>query len=633
MSKLVATGALFFLTVFGFTGWSAEPVTKSYAYVETAITAEDRDHWSFQPVKRVTVPAIESSAIGSAIDAYVAEQLAKVNLTLAPEADRATLLRRLKLNLLGLPPSSDELEEFVNDESNEAYERRVEIWLASPRFGEHAAQAWLDLARFAETDGFEHDKVREDAWRYRDWIIDAFNTDMSYDEFLLRQLAGDLLDASDKIATMFLLAGPDMPDLNQQELRRHDRLNELTATVGSSLLGLQFQCAQCHDHKYDPISQGDFYRLRAVFETAIPNLQRDKPFFFFEGSHSVAPAKIYHRGELNLPGAEVMAAWPRIATADRSLDDQTTTQPRVSFAKWLFHPSNPFTARVIVNRVWQHHFGRGIFENPSDVGVVAGGPTHPEMLDWLATQLREHHWSLKELHRQIVLSRTFRQSSRRAENNPRDTDDWQQRLTLDPENRLLSRFPRRRLSGEVTRDCLLSVSGLINFETTGPSVRPPLAAELTSTLLKGQWEVSSLESDHYRRSIYIFARRNLRYPLFEVFDRPDAGASCPQRLTTTTASQSLQMLNSQLVANCSTKFAMRVVRETFSEELAQFELSQMSRMIEQVFRIAYSRSPTSEELERVQGFIHSQSSDLPASKKITAVCHALLNSSEFIFVD
>jgi Protein of unknown function (DUF1553)/Protein of unknown function (DUF1549) len=590
-------------------------------FEETPLSESDYDHWSFQSIVLPQIPVANSTAWSrSAIDRFIASKLAAAGIPPGVAAEKNVWLRRVKLDLLGLPPTTVELTEFASDVRPDAFERIVDRWLSSPRFGERWAQHWLDLARFAETDGFEHDKVREHAWQYRDWVVNALNSDMPYDEFIRLQIAGDYSPkAEDRIATMFCLAGADMPDLNDQEVRRHDRLNELTSTIGSALLGLQMQCAQCHDHKYDPISQADFFRLRAIFESAVPDLVRDKPYNVFE-SQTAQATRFYFRGELNQPGPVVLASFPRIAVGSVALPDRDcdVNQPRNSFATWLFRPSNPLTARVIVNRVWQHHFGRGLFENPSDVGVVPGGPSHPELLDWLAFELQQHRWSLKDLHRQIVLSATYRQASLRSASDPA----WSTRLESDPQNELYSRFPRHRLDGETIRDSMLAVAGLLDLRAGGPGVMPPLPMELTSTLLKDQWKSSPTEADHVRRSIYIFARRNLRYPLFEVFDRPDAGASCPQRDRSTTSIQSLQMLNSYLSLRCAA-----ALRERWREDSLP-TANQPQDDVATLFLRVFSRNPTANEVRSFADFLSESNRDTE-----TAACLALLNSSEFIYVD
>jgi len=599
----------------------AEPVkaatrltVESTTVEETPITADDREHWSFQPIVRPELPDVRSADwCRSAIDRFIARQLEENQLVGAPEATPDVWLRRLKLDLLGLPPTETEVADFVADLRPDAAERLVDRWLASPRFGERWAQHWLDLARFAETDGFEHDKVRENAWEYRDWVITSLNSDMPYDEFVKLQLMGDQSsDARDRIATMFCLASSDMPDINNQELRRHDRLNELTSTIGSTLLGLQMHCAQCHDHKYDPISQADFYRLRAIFEPAVPELRRDAPCNVFSGDQKVAAARFYARGELHLAGPELKPSIPRIAASGNQPLASFEQNPRSQFANWLFTSDNTLTARIIVNRIWQHHFGRSLIENPSDVGVIAGGPTNAELLDWLASEMQRQRWSMKALHRQIVLSATYRQASLRMESDLL----WSSRLEIDRDNRLYSRYPRHRLDGETIRDSMLAVAGLLNTQAGGPSVMPPLPELLTGTLLKGQWTPTPSAEAHVRRSIYVFARRNLRYPLFEVFDRPDAGASCSQRDRSTTAIQSLQMLNSELSVQCAQGLRTRWLSSENAGEIAR------------LFQLALGRSPTETECDFLTDFLKDRSAESEL-----AACLAMLNTSEFIYVD
>jgi len=509
------------------------------------------------------------------------------------------------------------------------YERWVDRFLASPCYGERWAQPWLDLARFAETDGFEHDRVRPTAWQYRDWVIDSLNSDMPFDEFVMRQLAGEShSDPKQRIATMFGLAGPDMPDINDQELRRHDRLNELTSTVGSALLGLQFHCAQCHDHKYDALSQGDFYRLRAVFEPVVPVLQRDKEFVTFP-SAAIDPSsepRFYFRGEVRQPGPIVRPAVPRIASSTpETIPYLDAKHPRVDFAKWLFLPENPLTSRVIVNRLWQSHFGKGLFENPSDVGVTAASPTNLETLDWLSTELRRQNWSLKSIQRLIVRSSTYRQASKCGD----DAADWADRMDLDRDNRLYSRFPRQRMDAEEIRDSMLLVSGLLNAERGGEGVMPPIPDELVGTLLKGQWQVSEFKSDHVRRSIYTFARRNLRYPLLDAFDRPDAGASCPKRYRSTTATQALQMLNSQFSLECSQGLREQIFK---ASETPNGDVSSMDdEALKRLFLVALGRPPDSDERNWMTDFV--QRGKGTSEMRWLSACLALLNTNEFIFID
>ncbi len=592
---------------------------------EIPVDDSDREHWSFGPLVRPTVPQVQDvSWTANEIDCFVLQQLEEEGLHPAPHSSRELLLRRVHFDLVGLPPTPDERDTFLQDTSPLAYERLVDRLLASPAYGERWGQYWLDLARFAETDGFEHDKLRPEAWEYRQWVIDALNTDMPYDQFVTLQLAGDLLEPNaHAIATTFCLAGPDMPDINEQELRRHDKLNEITSTVGAALLGLQMACAQCHDHKYDPISQADFYRLRAIFEPAIPLFKRDEPVAQLAMQRDPQPAHFYFHGELSGRGPAVEPAPPRIAChADCQWKDNRD-DPRLGLVNWMFEPSNPLVARVIANRIWQYHFGRSLCGNPSDFGIVDTEPTHPALLDWLATELQASSWSLKALHRQILLSATYQQAGSSESLELSDSQALQLCMQADPANRLYGRFPRKRLEGEIIRDAMLAVAGLLNNSYGGSSVMPPLPDELKQTLLVGQWQESGEASDHYRRSIYVFARRNLRYPMFEVFDRPDAGASCARRNRSTTALQSLQMLNSDLAVNSARALSQRLLRETASP--------QPGILSQKLFEIVFSRRPSRKELELVVEVLRDGKAEM--DERLFVVCLAMLNSNEFIYVD
>jgi hypothetical protein len=505
-------------------------------------------------------------------------------------------------------------------------------------------------ARFAETDGFEHDKIRDEAWQYRDWVVAALNADLPYDEFVRLQLAGDEGGStlSSSIATMFALAGPDMPDINDQDERRHSRLNELTATVGAVFLGLQMGCAQCHDHKYDPITQGDFYRLRAVFEPAVPPLKRDAPYLALANHADVQKPRLWLRGDHRRPGPEVPPAFPRIAdTPGESSDRAEDGHSRTTLARWLTRDDNPLAGRVIANRLWLYHFGRGICDTPSDLGLMSANPTHPELLDWLASELRDSGWSWKHLHRVIAGSATYRQAS--SLDSAASSADPQSQIrnpkSVDPENLLYSRFPRRRLEGEAVRDAILSAAGLLNSLAGGPGVMPPIAPELEATLLKGQWIESPDEGDHYRRSIYVFARRNLRYPIFEAFDRPDANASCPSRNRSTTAPQSLLLLNSEFSLLAARYLAGRIASDT----------SEPAEQVERLYALALSRRPTASETTLLVSFLDQQCNRLEAEARqadelalpvplrdghapyaaaaLVDACLAILNSNELLYVD
>ncbi len=697
--------------------------------------AADRGHWAFVPPIRPDVPAVrDQSLVRNPIDAFVVARLEADGLRPAAEADRATLLRRLSFDLTGLPPVPGDIDRFLADEAPGAYERVVERLLASPHHGERSAQHWLDLARFAETDGFEFDQTRPDAWRYRDWVIQALNGDMPYDRFVRLQLAGDELLPGDRaafIATGFNRCYPDLVDLNDQGLRRQNALSDITETTGLVFLGLTIGCARCHDHKSDPIRQTDFYALQSFFtparfrddyalastaerleydrrrrawekqvvslrsalieldsgvragralglppgltdeaaaafgkspgersarevELVYVALVRDRriqpqdwtaaldpPTWLarrlmlarldaLNGSRPQEPSRargideagpgspptyLLRRGEYAARGPEVLPAFPRVLCAS---DQQAEAHPRSSprstgrrtaLADWLVRPEQPLTARVMVNRLWQQHFGRGLVATPSDFGTMGDEPSHPELLDWLATEFVARGWSMKAMHRLIVTSATYRQSSRSAESLGRKAD---------PDNTLLWRQNRQRLDGEAIRDALLAVSGRLNQKMSGPSVFPDLPPELKRLSSKGAvWPVSPSALDRERRSLYVFVRRNLRYPFFEVFDRPDTNASCPRRPVTTIAPQALSLLNSQVAQDAARTLADRVVRGAGSYPDVQVAL---------VSRIVFGRPPDAVERPMMSEFLSTKGT-------LTQLCLALLNTNPFLYID
>lgn len=619
---------------------------------EDPITEGERDHWAFRPLLRPVPPDVGDLAWPlNPIDRFLLARLDEEQLAPLPPADRATLLRRVSFDLIGFPPTPEEIEDFVANESPGAYERLVDRLLASPAYGERWAQHWLDLARFAETDGFEHDKLRPEAWRYRDWVIDALNRDLPLDQFIGLQIAGDELRPGDPqaaIATGFLLAGPDMPDLNLQEERRHNVLNEIAATVGSVFLGLQVGCAQCHDHKFDPISQADFYRLRAIFETA--ELFKTPPNVRAVQESEVAPAShLMVRGDFRRPGPVVQPAFPRIANPwgdaiVASGSSQLASGRRTALARWLTRPDHPLTTRVLTNWLWQQHFGRGLCGTPADFGVMGESPTHPLLLDWLATELVARGWSMKQMHRLLVTSAAYRQASR-AGSAELSEDQMvaaqsrlQRSLAADPDNRWLGRMNRRRLEGEAIRDAMLAAAGRLSSGRGGAGVMAPLPPEVQVALLAGQWKTSPNAEEHQRRSVYLFVRRNLRYPLFEAFDRPDTQTSCPRRVTSTTAPQTLTLLNSEVSIESARALAERAVSEAGADAAARVEF---------IYRRTLGRSPTEPEISAAQQFLASQSAlrqtdgisaasaandggDLAA---LADLCRAMFNLNEFVYVD
>ena len=620
------------------------------ALVEPPITDSERGHWAFQPLRRPELPSVrEAGWCRTAIDRFILARLEEAGLVgqvsnlpgqpsgqvenLPHDADRATLLRRICFDLTGLPPSLELQDEVIADELPDWYERLVDRLLASPSYGERWAQHWLDVSRFAETDGYEHDHVRPNAWRFRDWVIAAHNRDVPLNEFIGLQLAGDELrpgDESALIATGFLFCGPDMPDINLQAERRHTFLNDMTGTVGSVFLGLQMGCASCHDHKFDPISQADFYRLRACLD--VEPLFEPHPQLGQVMREKSAKAPVNHlaiRGDFRRPGPIVEAAFPRIANLSNDViaspsSDAKTTGRRTALANWLTRADNPLAGRVLVNRIWQGHFGRGFVGTPSDFGVMGNSPTHPELLDWLATELPRLGWSRKRLHRLIVTSSVYRQASKfesdvsRVEGDRKDSTLNLQHSATDPDNRLLAHFPRRRLDGETIRDTLLAASGQLNRQAGGPGFRPPLPSEVVRTLLKDQWPVTANVAEHQRRSVYLFARRNLRYPLFDAFDKPDANASCPRRNISTIAPQSLLLLNGDDSVTAARQLAQMIAERSGIDRNAAIELA---------YRHILSHRPTTDERRAASEFL----SDANAS--LADLCLALINLNEFVYVD
>ncbi len=620
---------------------SADPVKD-----EPPITVEERDHWSFKPLHKPELPVVQHEAeVRNEIDRFILEKLEARGESLSRPADAATLIRRATFDLTGLPPSPDEVRDFVRatrafEEAKmtqvspllrEPYEVLIEHLLNSPCYGEKWAQPWLDLARFAESDGFEHDLERKEAWRYRDWVINALNNDLPYDDFVSFHLAGDELSPQDAIATGFLFAGPDMPDTNFQDERRHLLLNDITGTVGSAFLGLTLGCAQCHDHPYDPISQADFYRLRAFFDN-MPKLKKDQQIgaTIVEVGRTAKPSQVCIRGDHLRPGPAVLPAFLRIANP---AEMETVTAPlsassgrRTALARWLTQPSNGLFLRTSVNRLWQHHFGRPLAGTPGDLGRQGEAPVHVELIDWLATELPLRRWSLKSMHKLIMLSATYRQAGRVGGLPSNSLKSFAQFLAdeKDPANGLLSYFPRHRLSGEELRDAMLAVSGRINYKPGGISVRFPLPTEMMNGPGRKRNELKAYDPEQDRRSIYGFAQRNLRDPMLELFDKPDALLSCSRRTESTTATQALNLFNSEFSYGIARTLAAEVMKEG----------SDADTVVKAVTWRCCGRAPAAEELALGRTFLEKQTAlTATLEEAITDYCLALLNTSAFCYVD
>ena len=690
-------------------------------------TAQQRRWWAFQKVTKPDTPVVRNQAwIRNPIDAFVLGKLEEKGIAPNPEADKRTLLRRLSLDLTGLPPTPEELQAFLADTSKAAYDKQVERLLASPQYGERWARHWLDLARYADSNGFKSDETRPHIWRYRDYVINAFNQDKPYDRFVREQIAGDEMypgDADALVAVGFNRHFPDESNAANIMLRRQELLNDITDTVALTFMGMTVGCARCHDHKFDPILHKDYYRLSAFFanvklhddavlltttqqkawqlkyntwDTGTRSIRdemaqlRKAPYDAFYQERLVRfpeeiqdvirmapdkrtsyqwhmylkakdqvefsdaeiagklrgePAKLYKQLESRLATFDTIKPEPRpiaqtitdfegiappthVLNAGNYLAPLEEVEPgfltildpsnaryvkrRTALAEWLTSKDNPLTARVMVNRLWHHHFGHGIVGTPSDFGVMGERPANKELLDWLAATFVEKKWSMKEMHRLMVTSAAYRQDSAFNEASAK----------IDPDNKLTWRFSRRRLEGEAVRDSMLAVSGALNLKPGGPGVFPPLPPGM---LTRGGWKRNEVESEANRRSVYIFVRRNTRYPMLEAFDMPDTHESCSRRSQTISPSQSLDLLNNEVILTWAKAFATRVANDGGMSQDAQ---------IDRAFKLAYSRTATQEERNISNDFLIRQTAITGSKDRALAdFCHMLLNANEFLYLN
>jgi hypothetical protein len=702
----------------------AEPAQKK------EFTALQKKWWAFQPVIRHVPPETRTPWAKTDIDRFILAKLEEKKIAPNPPADRVTLIRRVTQDLIGLPPTPEEVQAFLSDQSPDAFEKVVDRLLASPHYGERWARHWLDLARYADSEGFKSDETRPNAWRYRDYVIRSFNADKPYDRFVKEQIAGDELYPGDPdalIATGFNRHFPDESNAANIMQRRQELLNDVTDVAGYTFLGLTIACARCHDHKFDPILQKDYYRLQAFFANtaindeahlataaerqvyaekrraweaatagirdemeALLKPERDK---FYAERMSRFPAEIQEvlkmdpavrnpyqwqmaikalpqvtfsdetiaarlkgdakaryrslQNELakfdslkpaDLPVAQTMVdhgmeapkthvlsqgAWdapleevqPGFLTILDPADAKVTpvngsTGRRAALAQWLADEKNPLTARVMVNRVWHYHFGRGLVSTPSDFGVMGERPVNRELLDYLAATFVSDGWSLKKLHRRILLSAVYQQSS--AYNAAS--------AAVDPDNKLQWRWSRRRLDSEAIRDSMLATAGVLNAKMYGPGVFPPLPPGMVT---RGGWKDQEDPSEAVRRSVYIFVRRNTRYPMMEAFDMPDTHESCARRNNTVSAMQALELVNNQLVADWARAMANRVGND---EGLAE------DAKIDRAWRLAYARPASAEEQQLARAFLARQT-DAGSASPLADLCQALLNSNEFLYID
>jgi hypothetical protein len=656
--------------------WPREPATAAGA-------GQKSRHWAFLPPQRRPAPRVaDRNWVRNDIDAFVLARLEAEKVAPSPEADRATLIRRLSLDLLGLPPTPQEVAAFLADTQPDAYARLVDRLLASPHYGERWGRHWLDMARYADSDGFEKDTGRPFAWRYRSWVIDALNRNLPFDQFTTEQLAGDLLPGAtleQKIATGFhrntLTNREGGVDREQYRVEQVvDRVN----TTAKVFLGVTMGCCQCHDHKFDPFTQREYYQLFAFFDSDVEvdlpaplpgelepykvkkaEFDRKKAELHaalaaykkeqlpakeqkWEASLQLAeraklpaqiaalllvePAKrnakqkqevaahyakldprlaeltkaitahelaapkltqaqtlavgaprkthVMIRGDFLRPGVEVEPGTPAVLPPLHAAEKQT----RLDLAKWIVDPANPLTARVTVNWVWQRYFGRGLVATLEDFGTQGNRPSHPELLDWLATELIRQEWSLKALHKLIVTSATYRQSSKARP----------ELVARDPLNVLMARQNRLRLEAEIVRDVALASSGLLNPTIGGPSVRPPQPAGISELTYAGsaRW-VESTGPDRYRRGLYTWFQRTSPYPMLMTFDAPDSNVCCVRRERSDTPLQALTLLNDTVFVECAQALARRALKERSGGPPEQ---------IRYAFQLCLGRKPTASEL-------------------------------------
>ncbi len=727
------------------------------------IPPEARNYWAFKLPVQASVPDV-SSTLTNPIDRFLERSRREKGITAAPRADRLTLLRRAYLDLIGLPPSPSEAASFLADNAPGAWERLIDKLLASPHYGERWGRHWLDVARYADSDGFEHDYDRPNAWMYRDYVIRSFNEDKPYHVFIKEQIAGDELENKSLdtlIATGFLRAGPrvhfrekDNPE------RRLDYLDDVLATIGRGILGLTIQCARCHNHKFDPIPQKDYYALQAAIfgyvETTTPlvskaeadayartiaeidtqikplkeqvstieapyreklkadalrkfpdNVQRavlkpekdrtpgevllatqilegglnvnaraltnalspkdaaerkaltdrvaalekmkpqpipeadivtDGDYRFTPlgdgddvvgcvkcriqesegtylhsgpGRYEVPASYFLVRGDPNSRGSRMKPGFITVATygnppTEIPPADGKTSGRRRALAEWLASRENPLTARVIVNRVWHHHFGRGIVATLDNFGKMGEAPTHPELLDWLAVEFMNRGWSIKQLHKMIMTSEAYQMAS--AYTVAED-------MEKDSQNLYLWRFRPQRLDAEIVRDSILTASGAINLEVGGKPIRPPLPETLVKSTIYNVWKNQDDGSGVWRRSIYVYRKRGMAFPMFEVFDTPDPNFSAGRRTVSTVPTQALTLMNNDFVLKQAQIFADRVKKEAGDDPVKQIQLA---------FRIALTRSPDDSEL--------AMATDLLGTHSLVDLAHVLLNLSEFLYV-
>ena len=652
---------------------------------EAAVSVES-SWWSFRMPERPAAPELnEGSRVGNPIDAFILAKLNEHGMRPTEPASRRTFVRRAYFDLHGMPPTPDQVDEFVNDPSSDAYETLIDRLLQSKRYGERWGRYWLDLVRYADTSGFETDHFYTTAWRYRDYVIDSFNRDKPYTTFVQEQIAADEIWSSNmdlegtlhlpkekeenvkrRIGTsLFTLGAFPVEYTYYGDLYRTEWRAEAVDTVGAALLGLTLECVRCHDHKSDPFSQRDYYRLSAFFagsvEREIPlvslfdtqsntrsfplleqarvlkrmakrskakgeeraELMRKLGEAYLKAPERYATAKVLAheenvpdthvliRGDFKRKGEVVEPGFPAVLNPGPPIEEPEgmafVPQRRKALALWLTSPDQPLLGRVMVNRIWQNHFGRGLVRTPNDFGRQGQPPTHPELLDWLAVEFAERGWSMKQIHRLIMLSNTYRLSS---------VGDHKS-LEKDPDNLYLSRMNRRRLDADALRDTVLAVAGTLNLRMGGVGVIPPLTREeILAARMPRLWPENPDPAEHTRRSVYLQMKRSLTLPMLQVFDAPDTAKSCARREVSTVAPQALALMNSPFTTQQAEAFALRIRNEA-RDDPEQF--------VNGGWRLALGRLPTDTERQKAVEYLKRNS--------LPQLCLMLFNMSEFLYVD
>ena len=589
--------------------------------------------WSLNKISLVEPPVIEADTWSrNEIDKFILQKLRSVGIEPNPAADKLTTIRRVSFDLLGLAPTREEIQKFEADKSGNSYEKLLDSLLANPHYGERWGRHWLDVARFGESHGYESDNERPHAWTYRDAVIKALNQNLPFDEFVKWQVAGDILRPENSLAvslTGFLSAGSTVTNVDgvDREKANYDKMDDIVSATGSAFLGLTVGCARCHNHKYDPISQEDYYKMVGFF---LPGREGDRELEIGKPGSKVKAMvwnggkkrsnPILKRGDVEQKGEDVgvgvlTALSDNNGDASEWLNEEALKKGdgRDALAHWLTDSdkgAGHLLARVIVNRLWQHHFGVGLVKTSNNFGQVGEKPTHPELLDWLAQELINKNWKIKSIHKLIMKSSTYMQ-----------TVKWDQpRYEIDPENKLFWRKEPRRLEGEIIRDSIMNTAGTLNRKMFGPSVKPWVSKDAINTGSTNKWPVNVKDGpDTWRRSIYVFMRRSMRVPFFEVFDVPDGMQSRGVRELTTVPTQALMLMNNQFVRDQASHFSNRIRKAVGNDNL--------KHIVEEAYWLALSRSPTDEELSSSVELLSTE------GQSLENFCHILFTLNEFCYVD